>query len=812
MAFQSQTYGNSNSGYYVESAAPINPSTITALNGPVEILFTSTIAGAYHGTLNQTPSTFIISENDANLSTINSLVMDPTVPKTTMNIYNVANPNSEPVIQQWSHTSSIVNGIFKIGNKQLNDEPNALDIINSNGVTTLTQVFGGGPQQTQITIDGNNQRTRIGNTQTPTKYSEFTATFANSGNITSANDTLGFKITTTPDQQQFIKNTSQIYGRTGVNSAVPNQYYMSARSNIDFTTDELGASLNTLSLKQNGTANFISTVFAPTVSTTTVNTVNVITTDISTTTFTASGASYPDVTTKITPDSVFINDTSVTTPRVKLEIVGGQGAVTATTVGRQIRMIANTNFSQSIVADGNLFIGVNAFVAPGNNALILNANDSSVNAPVKVFTPLISTISSVTINGISAFSHKTPASIITNANSGVPVPGPYPQAYGNFQGQFYYNNLRSTFGAPATAFESLEVVNVSGGAQTGGIQFYTSNNNDPTNPKWMGGFLQNNVGAGQSELRLASTVTASMPQLVNISTINAQPITAYTNPVGTILSWAGYNIANVPQGYLLCDGSQVSIATYTNLYNTIGSWGTATAGNFRLPDSRGKTLIGSVTIPGNSGPNGVYSIQADFLSLVTINRPSSWNGGAKIGMAIANVTGQLYIGMMINTPGFDGQRRIEAFINSDGLYGNITPIQYQNSAVSIILFDDNYGTVGPTNTRITFEINAGFLYGFPYIRNSWGPTNTIPGVGNYNQLQHDWEVASHTHTQSQPGGGASQLAGGIRAGDPNIGGPQTSINTGLFNYIDPITSVNTTGPAAKISIPYNMATWQIIKF
>ena len=181
-------------------------------------------------------------------------------------------------------------------------------------------------------------------------------------------------------------------------------------------------------------------------------------------------------------------------------------------------------------------------------------------------------------------------------------------------------------------------------------------------------------------------------------------------------------------------------------------------------------------------------------------------------MAIGNVTGQLYEGMMINTPGFDGQRRIEAFINSDGLYGNITPIQYQNSAVSYILFDDNYGTTGPTNTTITFEINAGFLYGFPYIRNSWGPTNTIPGVGNYNQLQHDWEVASHTHTQSQPGGGASQLAGGIRAGDPNTAGPQTSINTGLFNYIDPITSVNTTGPAAKISIPYNMATWQIIKF
>ena len=68
MALQYQTYANSGSGYYIQGAVPNNPSTMTALNGPVEILFTSSIKGDYYGELNQTASTFTISENlSANL-------------------------------------------------------------------------------------------------------------------------------------------------------------------------------------------------------------------------------------------------------------------------------------------------------------------------------------------------------------------------------------------------------------------------------------------------------------------------------------------------------------------------------------------------------------------------------------------------------------------------------------------------------------------------------------------------------------------------------------------------------------------------
>jgi microcystin-dependent protein len=54
--------------------------------------------------------------------------------------------------------------------------------------------------------------------------------------------------------------------------------------------------------------------------------------------------------------------------------------------------------------------------------------------------------------------------------------------------------------------------------------------------------------------------------------------------------------AAAPSGWLLCDGSQVARADYPELYAKIAdtfSVGGESAANFRLPDSRGRTTIGS---------------------------------------------------------------------------------------------------------------------------------------------------------------------------------------------------------------------------
>ncbi|MGN1217373.1 MAG: phage tail protein, partial [Phocaeicola sp.] len=70
----------------------------------------------------------------------------------------------------------------------------------------------------------------------------------------------------------------------------------------------------------------------------------------------------------------------------------------------------------------------------------------------------------------------------------------------------------------------------------------------------------------------------------------------YMNPTfftmaGEIKMWAGDTI---PDGWLLCDGSEVSKTTYPNLYAAIGDlWGTpASSSNFVLPNLTGRVPVG----------------------------------------------------------------------------------------------------------------------------------------------------------------------------------------------------------------------------
>jgi len=67
-------------------------------------------------------------------------------------------------------------------------------------------------------------------------------------------------------------------------------------------------------------------------------------------------------------------------------------------------------------------------------------------------------------------------------------------------------------------------------------------------------------------------------------------------PVGSLQAYAG---ATIPDGWLLCDGRDLAKLTYPDLADALGTtWGTPTSqANFRLPDLRGRSLIGA-------GPGG----------------------------------------------------------------------------------------------------------------------------------------------------------------------------------------------------------------
>ena len=80
-------------------------------------------------------------------------------------------------------------------------------------------------------------------------------------------------------------------------------------------------------------------------------------------------------------------------------------------------------------------------------------------------------------------------------------------------------------------------------------------------------------------------------------------------PIGAILPFAGNN---VPTGFLLCDGSEVEIIKYRDLYDVLGTTyngasALAGTGTFRLPDLRGRFALGKdnmdngISVPTTGG-------------------------------------------------------------------------------------------------------------------------------------------------------------------------------------------------------------------
>lgn len=111
---------------------------------------------------------------------------------------------------------------------------------------------------------------------------------------------------------------------------------------------------------------------------------------------------------------------------------------------------------------------------------------------------------------------------------------------------------------------------------------------------------------------------------------------AIVYPAGMISPFAG-PVENIPYGWMLCDGSEVSRTEYANLYNAIGvCWGTGDGSTtFNLPDLRGMFLRG---VSGDSGND------ADAEDRIVLN-DNGGNTGNNVGSyqddAIRNIVGEI---------------------------------------------------------------------------------------------------------------------------------------------------------------------------
>lgn len=115
----------------------------------------------------------------------------------------------------------------------------------------------------------------------------------------------------------------------------------------------------------------------------------------------------------------------------------------------------------------------------------------------------------------------------------------------------------------------------------------------------------------------------------SLSTAFKTEVAAYSTPTGTVIFSLS---SNVGDGYLLCDGSEVSRADYAALFAAIGTrFGDGnTTTTFNLPDGRGRCLIGAGVGSGLSfrDINNPY-IGAETHTLVAAEMPihtHSWNG------------------------------------------------------------------------------------------------------------------------------------------------------------------------------------------
>lgn len=94
------------------------------------------------------------------------------------------------------------------------------------------------------------------------------------------------------------------------------------------------------------------------------------------------------------------------------------------------------------------------------------------------------------------------------------------------------------------------------------------------------------------QVELDTTATGNNYSFMGVQQLMSVPYALFSgNVIGTVNAFAG---ANIPPGWLLCDGSEISRADYSSLFKVIGTiWGEGDGSTtFNLPDLRGQFLRG----------------------------------------------------------------------------------------------------------------------------------------------------------------------------------------------------------------------------
>jgi microcystin-dependent protein len=244
----------------------------------------------------------------------------------------------------------------------------------------------------------------------------------------------------------------------------------------------------------------------------------------------------------------------------------------------------------------------------------------------------------------------------------------------------------------------------------------------------------NNTGLTTTGTLTVNT-SASIPAITNLASVNSIPITDFVTPTGCVIPFTGLS-ANIPNGYLLCNGQFVSQTTYSTLYALIANrydWSnSAPGGQFAVPDLRLKAPFGASD--PTSYDNYQFIVTAtSFASLpgtnVTPTNPATGSPYPATQCAyVTSVPAGYAIFPNMNFFAGSSERLIIGVINSTSASG----------ATGIVLvLESPLGSFGPINCTIIVNPSSPFV-------------NSRQGVMGQTMFQNQTiqannEVGIHTH-------------------------------------------------------------------
>jgi microcystin-dependent protein len=335
-------------------------------------------------------------------------------------------------------------------------------------------------------------------------------------------------------------------------------------------------------------------------------------------------------------------------PQSELDVVGLITAsaglnITGTTNSVYTRATPFTTATGSIVTQGGLSVGLDSNLGGKltvyGQVTVNNVNASGTPIPTSVMVP------GYTTNSAEATSLNIPNVANPLYDIGTAT-RPFRNIYatnfsGNFSGTFT-GTLEGSSNGTAAALASPTVFSITGDvtsnavsfngqSETGTAIFTTAISEDFITRKQT---ATDSVGTDSLLVYRQGTGLLRMPKTTLLNHVAIIPI-------GTILPFAG---VTVPTGYLLCDGSEILVSEYPDLYSKIlftykNPRLLKGLGTFALPDLRGRFPLGAdnmnnqITVPSSDGSGTQISTTTD------INGNSS-SVAKRINETTASVVGQ----------------------------------------------------------------------------------------------------------------------------------------------------------------------------